>query len=291
MKENFTYIDNQWTGGELGLTNPLEREVFSHIYSLTIKGEGGWRGSVRELAERLFYPKSTIAKAISNLLNRKLIVKVDAIYKAVPLRPQDVQIRDNQQKEQQIDVQELDTTVQCVDDTVQNVDLLPPIPPIYNNINELKEFNGKEDTNNNNNELALFDKFWNTFDVKPDKLYEKDSCINFWKHMSPRSRRLVIDQLENLNDKFGDSPYQHLKYFRPRDPFFLMDDEEIEATRRAGMEVAIVVAFHNPPEPPVRKYATLNEAKLFGYKIVEVLPPYNSLPETSPLTVSAINAA
>ena len=271
MKENFTYIDNEWIGRELGIKNPLEREVFSHIYGLTIKGDGGWRGSVRELAERLFYPKSTIAKAINNLINNNLIVKVENIYKSVPVRPQDVQIRDIYQNEQNLPVQQLDNNVPDVDVTVPNQDFLPPTPPINNNIKELKEYN---------NTLSLFEDFWNIFKVNPDHQYERASCIKHWKEMDPVNQRLVIDQLTECNDKDSESPYRYLKDFRPRGPFFLMRDE-IQGYLQDGKDLVIVKAADTCYETPTHKCVTLKEQRIFNFPIVRILKAKDYFPDVA----------
>ena len=133
MKENFTNIDNQWMGRELGLKNPYEREVFAHIYRITTRGRGGWSASIRDLAERLAYPKSTIGKAVQELIKKNLLVKDGDTYRTVPIRDNDKNAVSDTVPNSDKNVPNTDNTVHEPDKSVQNMESLPPITPISYN--------------------------------------------------------------------------------------------------------------------------------------------------------------
>ena len=132
MKESFTNIENHWMGVELGLSNPYEREVFAYIYALTNRGHGGWRGSVRLLAARMCYKKSTIANAVAQLLAKGLLVHEGRYYRTVPKKGEELPAIPKSVQDSDMPVQNTDNIVRITDEFVQdmdeNVQILDPIP-------------------------------------------------------------------------------------------------------------------------------------------------------------------
>lgn len=264
MKENFTNIDNQWMGRELGLSNPYEREVFAHIYAMTTRGRGGWSGSVRELAERLVYPKSTVAKAVSVLISKGLLVKENGLYRTVPNK--DTKKEQTQESVPQVDsaVQNVDRPVQEVDNSVPQVDSLPPITPITNKEKDCCLSQAPKETDKKDNHQFL--EFWKIYGVSPDRQGEQEYCLVEWNKMAPYIQRLVMEDLTEYPSRDYPSPLHYLRHFKPRSPFRMMKDE-IPVYLSEGRDLA-VIAIPGDSERPTRYWTTtVEEAELFGYQV------------------------
>lgn len=265
MKENFTNIDNQWMGRELGLTNPYEREVFAHIYAMTTRGRGGWSGSVRELAERLVYPKSTVAKAVSVLISKGLLVKENGLYHTVPNK--DTKKEQTQESVPQVDstVQNVDMPVREVDNSVPQVDSLPPITPIINKENDFvlsqaqKETDEKEDNHH-------FLEFWEKYGVSPDRQGEQAYCMAEWDKKAPYIQRLIMEDITNFSGRDYPSPLTYLRRFKPRSPFRMMADEVPEYLSE-GRDLAVIAIPGDSERPPRYWTTTVEEAELFGLQV------------------------
>lgn len=268
MRENFTQIDNEWMGKELKLSNPYEREVFAHIYRMTVFGRGGWHGSVRELAGRLYYSKSTIAKAVQELIKKGLILKEGDAYRSIPLK-NDTETTPEDGQNMDTSVQNVDTEVHNPDNIVQDTDSLPPTTPITNNKREpCGEHNADEtapaaDNEEKKNEI-LFDIFWTAYGGSPKWQDEKNACERLWDKKSALHQRLIIDELAEFVQRDNEGPYNYLYYFKPRNPFFLMKDE-VDGYLQEGTDIAIVATYSRT------RIATLKEAELFGMDIIRIL--------------------
>ncbi|MBO4690664.1 MAG: MarR family transcriptional regulator [Paludibacteraceae bacterium] len=267
MKENFTNIDNQWMGRELGLTNPYEREVFAHIYAMTTRGRGGWSGSVRELAERLVYPKSTVAKAVSVLISKGLLVKENKIYHTVPNK--DTKKEQVQESVQQVDnaVPIVDECVQSVDSSVPHVDSLPPITPITNKekdccLSQALSQRTKEETGDHHHFL----EFWEKYGVSPDRQGEQAYCMAEWDKKAPYIQRLIMEDITNFSGRDYPSPLTYLRRFKPRSPFRMMADEVPEYLSE-GRDLAVIAIPGNSERPPRYWTTTVEEAELFGLQV------------------------
>lgn len=281
MKENFTNIDNEWMGKELGLTNPFEREVFAHIYAMTTHGKGCWEGAIRLLAARLYYPKSTIARAVSELVKKGLLVKEGSVYKSVPKRDKKAVTEVEPVPERDESVPNRDLAVPDRDESVPERDILPPIPPINNNIKDsmlsIQAIQGPatglitlEKVEEEKKEDADFEKFWELFHVPRNRQHEKELCTRRWQRKTDVVRRLILDDLAESDYRDTPSPAHYLEYYRPRDPFYLQKDE-INQYLSEGTDVAFVREYSNLSETHITRAVALKEAGLFGLEIVKIL--------------------
>ena len=113
--------------------------------------------------------------------------------------------------------------------------------------------------------INSFESFWALYKVPAKWQDEKDHCLYLWKNMTPLCRNLVLEDLEEFPQRDPNGPVSYLQYFKPRSPFYLLDDE-VDSYLSDGIDLARVNTYNG------KRYATLKEAKLFDMNILRTIP-------------------
>ena len=262
-------------GVELGLANPYEREVFAYIYALTNRGHGGWKGSVRLLAARMCYKRSTIANAVVQLLQKGLIIHDGRTYKTVPKKGEQVPLKPKSVQNMENGVQDPDNFVPLLDENDQNMDksvqILDSIPNSTINT-KVHSVQSGADGQQQKKENIPFDDFWTLFNPDPQYHHLRNRCITIWNEKTDVEQRLIIHDIREFPNH-EPSPKDYLLYFKPDSPFFLLRDEIDEYL--AEGKVLCYVREKNDEKQPVR-VTTKEYAELYGLNILGWVPAKNN---------------
>lgn len=218
-----------WMWTQLGLSL-AECRVFAYIYGLTNQRSeaSGYRGSKRQLAERLGLNCGATKRILDMLCDKQLITCTDGLWHSV--------VSDNGGV--------ATDNAGVVSDNKSVVSNNSPQTPLNNNINNNQE-NSKTPapTRKEVSEFKMknnFDIFWAYHNPPKNLRYNKRQCRWLWEDVLDYSvRDQIIDQLMHLaaDNRLADerNPYYYLRSFAPREPHNWNGDPSIDSKTRTRL--------------------------------------------------------